>query len=179
LGNIKGKNILEIVCGGAQNSIYFAKQGAKVTALDQSKEQLNFARKLAKKSKTSIEFNNGSFNNLHMIKSNSQDIVFSAFALQYSNNLKKCFSEVYRVLKKKGVFVFSLNHPFFRVVSSKSMKVKRSYFKTGKFLDTDGFLTYFHTISELFNPLIKIGFKVEKILEPEDNNKYPDPWRGL
>ena len=39
---------------------------------------------------------------LHQIESNSQDIVFSAWALHYIDNLEKCFKEVYRVLKNQG-----------------------------------------------------------------------------
>ena len=34
LGNLKGKDILEIGCGGAQCGIAMAKKGAKVTGID-------------------------------------------------------------------------------------------------------------------------------------------------
>ena len=102
LGKIKGKHILEIGCGGAQCSIAFAKQGAKCTGIDISREQLNYAKALAKKNKVNIKLIQGTFQNLGKIKSNSQDIAFSAFAFQYSPNLNKVFRKVYRVLKKNG-----------------------------------------------------------------------------
>jgi len=112
LGNVKGKRTLEKGCGGGQCSIAFAKQGAMTTGIDISEEQIKFAKKLAKKEKVEVKFYMGNIENLKQIKSKSQDIVFSSYALQYIKNLKKCFKEVYRVLKNKGIFVFSLDHPF-------------------------------------------------------------------
>ena len=40
MGNLNGKKVLEIGCGGAQCGIAMAKQGAQVTGIDISKEQL-------------------------------------------------------------------------------------------------------------------------------------------
>lgn len=180
IGKVKGKHILEIGCGGAQCSIAFAKQRAIVKAMDISFEQLKFAKKLAKKNEVKIDFYQGDIKNLKPIKSNSQDIVFSAFALLYVDNLLKCFKEVRRVLKRNGLFVFSLDHPFYRTIDPKTLKMRESYFRTGKICGKDKFVTYNHTISELYNTLIKAGFFVEKIIEPDSRKKYPyDPWRGL
>ena len=183
LGNIKNKNILEIGCGGAQNSVCFAKHGAKVKAIDISKDQIEFAKDLAKKHKVKIDFYVRDIKTLTPIKSSSQDIVFSAFALLYVDDLKKCFNEVNRVLKKKGLFVFALDHPFFRTISSKNLKIKQSYFKTGKhtedFGDYGKFVMFNHTVSEIFNTLLGAGFEVTQMLEPKQNKKDPDPWRNL
>lgn len=180
LGNLKGKHVLEIGCGGAQCSIAFAKQGAKVKAMDISSEQLKFAKALAEKHKVKIDFYQGDIKNLKPIKSNSQDIVFSAFALHYVDNLLACFKEVKRVLKKNGLFVFSLDHPFFRTINPKTLKMRESYFKTGKITEKSGFVMYNHTVSELYNTLIKAGVVVEKIIEPDSRKRYPyDPWYGL
>ncbi len=185
LGNLKGKKVLEIGCGGAQCGIAMAKQGAKVTGIDISEEQLKFAKNLAEKNKVNIKFYQGDIKSLKQIKSNSQDIVFSAFALHYVDNLNKCFKEVYRVLKKKGIFVFSLDHPFSRTADSETLKIKESYFKTGKteifFSDeTKKFVMYNHTISELYDTLINSGFNVERIIEPDSRKRYKyDPWYGI
>jgi ubiquinone/menaquinone biosynthesis C-methylase UbiE len=185
LGNLKGKNILEIGCGGAQCGIAMAKKGAKVIGIDISEEQLKFAKELAGKNKVNIKFYQKDIKNLSPIKSNSQDIVFSAFALHYIDDLLKCFKEVNRVLKKKGLFVFSFPHPFFRTIDPKSLKIKESYFKTGKFVETFSdpskkFVAYNHTIADLFNLLTKSGFNVEKIVEPDSRKKYKeDPWYGI
>ncbi len=183
LGNLKGKKVLEIGCGGAQCGIAMAKQGAKVTGVDISEKQLKFAKKLAEKNKVRIKFIQRDIVNLKPIKSNSQDIVFSAYALIYVDDLNKCFKEVYRVLKKKGIFVFSLDHPFDSMIDKKTMKVKRSYFKTGRYSEkyTHGvWVGYNRTVGDLFNWLIKAGFQVERIIEPDSRKKNKgDYWYGL
>ena len=100
--------------------------------MDISEEQLRFARELAKQNKVHITFHQGDIKNLKKIKSNSKDIVFSAFALQYIEDLPACFKEVKRVLKKKGIFIFSLDHPIYGTVNPKTLKLQDSYFNTGK-----------------------------------------------
>ena len=104
---------------------------------------------------------------------------------EYVDDLLKCFKEVKRVLKKKGLFVFSNDHPFFRTANSKTLKLKKSYFKIGKeeeiFSDPKKkFIIYNHKISDIYGMLVKAGFQVEEIIEPDSRKKYPyDPWYGL
>lgn len=185
LGNLKGKKVLEIGCGGAQCGIAMAKRGAKVTGIDISTEQLKFAKALAEKNKVNIKFYQGDIRKLSQIKCNTQDIVFTAWALHYVDNLLSCFKEARRVLKEGGLFVLSLDHPFYRTIDSKTLKLKSSYFKTGKFVETfqdksKHFVMYTHTISELYNTLAEAGFFVEKIIEPDSRKRYSyDVWYGL
>ena len=182
LGNIKGKKILEIGCGGGQCSIAFAKKGAKCIGVDISEEQLKYAKKLAQREKVNIEFRLGSFQNLSGIESQSHDIVFSAFALQYSPNLNGVFRQVYRILKKKGLFVFSLEHPLYQIIDYKTKKIFTNY-KTEKIekieIWPDGskhkFIIYNRKISDLFNALVEGGFVIEKIIEPLDLKVNENP----
>lgn len=174
LGNVKGKKILEIGCGGGQCSIALAKQGAVCTGIDISEEQLKYAEKLAKKNKVKINFVHGSFQNLNKIKSNSVDIVFSAYALQYSPDLKKVCKSVYRILKKNGIFVFSFDNPFYLIINKKSHKVVHDYFDTGKIALEETwadntkhkFVFYHRKISDIHDALIDSKLIVEKIIEP-------------
>lgn len=184
LGNLRGKKVIEIGCGGAQCGIAMAKKGAKVTGIDQSEEQLKFAKQLAEKNKVKINLIQGSFQNLSKLKSNNYDLAFSAFAFQYSPDIKKVFKQVHRILKKKGLFVFSLDHPFFDIINTKTLKIEKSYFETGKYTEkmSEGpdLILYSHKISDLFNALVESGFEVEKIVEPDSRIKYKDdPWYGL
>src|SRR3989344_5442837 len=180
LGNVKGKKILELGCGGGQCSIAFTKQGAKCTGIDISEEQLKFAKALAKKEKVKIKFILGSFQDLSKIKSKSQDIVFSAFALFYSPDLNKVFKQVYRILKKNGLFVFSFGHPFFDSLSPKTLKIDKDYNKSGKYVEIDiwpdgtkhKFIMYRRKISEIYDGLLQAGFFLEKIIEPFDAKAY-------
>ena len=185
LGDIKGKNVLDIGCGGAQCGIAMAKQGAKVIGIDISLEQLAFARELVEENKVDIQLFQGDIEKLPQIKSSSQDLVFSTWALLYVDDLKSCFSEVYRVLKRNGDFVAAVPHPFFRTVDPYTLKLRESYFETGKIeeaeiLDDGQELTsivYKRTISEIVNTLLATGFSIERLIEPDSRVRYEkDPW---
>jgi len=184
LGNIKGKKILEIGCGGGQCSIALSKKGANCTGLDISEEQLKFARKLSIKENQNIIFIKKDIQTLKGIKSNTYDVVFSAFAIQYVPNLSMIFREVYRVLKKDGVFVFSFDHPFYSIISPSTLKITQSYNTLKRFEETttgvDGtkkkFIAYSRKISDTFNSLVNSGFYVERIIEPFDE-KTENAWK--
>lgn len=188
LGKLKGRRVLEIGCGGAQCGIAMAKQGAIVTGIDISEEQLKFARILAQKNKVNVQFYQGDIRRFPQIKTRSQDLVFTAWALQYVDDLASCFNESYRVLKNGGRFVLAMPHPFARTLDDKTMKLKSSYFQTGKNekIETfeDGtkhkFVIYDRTVSEIANTLTDSGFNVERVIEPDSRIHYPrDPWYGL
>jgi len=184
LGKVKGKKILEIGCGGGQCSVAFAKQGAVCTGIDILKEQLEFAENLAKKNKVKVNFIKGDIQTLKGVKSGSFDIVFSAFALQYVPDLTKCFKEVFRVLKKKGLFIFSLDHPFYIIINDKNGKIYKSYYKTGREEEKetwpDGskhlFVRYRRKVSDMYSILLEAGFFVEKLMEPF---KKDTEWKKL
>ncbi|MEM5772046.1 MAG: methyltransferase domain-containing protein [Candidatus Aenigmatarchaeota archaeon] len=174
LGNVKGKRILELGCGGGQNSIALAKKGAICTGIDISIEQLKFAKKLAEKEKVKVKFIKGNFQNLSRFKQCSFDIAISAWSFQYSPNLKKLFKEVYRVLKRNGLFVFGYPNPYHDIINVKTFKIEMSYFKIGRHEEIeiwpDGskhkFVRYQVKISDIYNNLVDAGFFVERIIEP-------------
>ena len=112
LGDVRGRRILEVGCGGGQCSIAFAKQGAIVAGLDLSDAQLDFARKLAASEGVSANFVHGSAEDLHLFADGAWDVVFSAYAFQYVADMPRALGECARVLGAHGRLVFSLDHPF-------------------------------------------------------------------
>ena len=112
LGDVRGLRILEVGCGGGQCSIAFARQGAQVTGLDLSDEQLAYARRLAAGEGVSVRFVQGSATDLSAFAGGTFDLLFSAYALQYVADLRGCLSECSRVLRAGGRLVVSLDHPF-------------------------------------------------------------------
>lgn len=184
LGNVKGRKILELGCGGGQVSVSLAKKGALCTGIDVSEKQLSHARKLAKSNGVKVEFIKKSFSELegHGSKNASAfprnyfDIVVSVFALQYAEDINKVFSGVRKVLKKGGMFVFSLDHPFYMAIDPSTLKVSESYNITGIHKDKetwpDGsrhtFIMYRRRISDIVDAVFKSGLKLDRILEPFD-----------
>lgn len=100
LGNLKGKKILELGCGMGEASVYFAMQGAEVTASDLSEGMLKIAEAVAvhngvkiktvKCSADSLPFDSGTF-----------DVVYAANLLHHVD-IETTLGEVHRVLKEGG-----------------------------------------------------------------------------
>lgn len=115
LGNLKGKKVIDFGCGGGQNSIRLAKEGAIVFAFDISEEAVKATRRLAVANglgkKVIVERMAAEKLNYN---SNSIDLIFGTGILHHTDlDLSK--KEICRILKKRGraVFLEPLGHnPF-------------------------------------------------------------------
>jgi SAM-dependent methyltransferase len=190
LGHLEGKRVLELGCGGAQCSIAFAKQGAHAIGVDFSAEQLAFARRLADREGVKVELHHADLADLAFIRGDSVDLVFSAYAFGYVEDLDRVFRQVHRVLRPDAPLVFSLPHPFYDVIDDDApdegdggaMRIRRSYFDRSP-IDYEwngvAFTDYRHTVADLFSGLNRANFRVDTILEPEPKASGPrsQHWR--
>ena len=179
LGDVKGKDILEMGCGGGHNAIVLAKWGARSVGLDLSEEQLNHAKRLAEREQVEVPFHLGSMETMDMFPDGIFDIVLSSCAIGYSENYEQTFREAFRVLKKGGLFVFCVVHP----IRNRGRAIrynKRRLWALGNYFDrrrrfwtwkfdkiVARFYGYHRTIQDYFNAVVSAGFVVKKILEPE------------
>src|ERR1700734_678049 len=172
LGDLKGKRVLELGCGGAQCSIAFAKAGATAIGVDFSSEQLAFARRLCDREELRVELRHGDLADLAFLRADSIDLAFSAYAFGYVEDLNRVFRQVHRGLKVGAPLVFSLAHPAFALIDADAdepLVVERSYFDTSPIEGTwEGvaFTTYHHTFSALFTGLLRASYRVDVVLEP-------------
>ena len=110
LGDVAGRDVLELGCGGAQFGIQLAGRGARVTGLDNSGEQLVAARRnqdaaglafpLVHAPAEALPFADGSF-----------DLVFCDFGAMTFGDPLLVVPEVARVLRRGGRFAFSHASP--------------------------------------------------------------------
>jgi ubiquinone/menaquinone biosynthesis C-methylase UbiE len=102
LGDIHGKEILELGCGFGEVSVYFAKQGANATASDLSSGMLSIASRLAERHGVSI--------NTCKCPADAAPFPDSSFDIIYCGNLlhhvdiPQTMAEVARLLKPGGIF---------------------------------------------------------------------------
>ena len=185
-GEVAGKRILELGCGAAQNSIAFAKLGAKVIAVDSSKVQLAHARRLADANETRIEIHLGDMADLSFVTSASIDLVFSAHSFGFVDDLNRVFRQVHRVLKTEMPLVFSIAHPVRQLLDASGGLpfVKRSYFDRGSIqrkLNDVPMTVFPHTVSGLFTSLHRANFRIDVILEPEPpaSQQHSPAWREV
>lgn len=120
LGKIKGKTILDLGCGPGLYAKILLKKGAKVKGIDFSKELIEIAKREA----PGVEFTIGSIEKLPY-KKEEFDFVIASLVLGHLSSWKKVLKEVKRVLKKKGIFIFSVGNPFRKI--SKKIKYKGKY----------------------------------------------------
>jgi len=171
LGELKGKRVLELGCGGAQCSIAFAKQGASAIGVDYSAEQIAFARRLAEHEGVKVDLRQGDLADLAFLRGDSIDLVFSAGALNFVEDLGRVFRQVHRVLNVGAPLVFSLPHPTWRLLEQ-----GRSYWDhTPIETEVDGvtFTEYHHTLTDLYMGLVRASYRVDVMAEPEPTTGGP------
>lgn len=179
LGNVKGKRILEIGCGGAQNSIALERWGAEVCGVDLPRRQIHYGKKLAKGDKVQVGLIVGDMERLPF-KDETFDIVTTAISLLYAPDLNATVVEVNRVLVSNGCFTFSATHPIadggkLVRIRGKSAVAVRNYFKRRilHWVDKlpDGskvrMQSYYRTLQDYFDALAENGFVIQRYVELE------------
>ncbi|MGC8478438.1 MAG: class I SAM-dependent methyltransferase [Candidatus Micrarchaeia archaeon] len=107
LGNLHGKKVLDVGCGPGLHAAMLAKSGAIVYGIDQSEKMIE----LAKKHTPGANFIVGDI--YHMpYKSEFFDAAFASYVVHYFSDLDSAFKEIRRVMKKGGIFVYSITNPF-------------------------------------------------------------------
>jgi len=165
-----GKDVLEIACGGGQSAVYLAGQGARVTGVDFSSEQLDHARAFARSKNVNVRFIESNVEDLSMLDDESFDVAFSAYALGFVEDVRRSFREVWRVLRHGGLFAFSWGSPIFMITEERGLAISRSYFDRSPRIDTDEDGTevdFLRTYGDWHRDLTDAGFVVTDLLEPE------------
>ena len=107
-GKINERDVLDMGCGPGVFTKQLHDLGARVKGVDFAP---NFI-KIAQREHPGLEFYVEDASSTHF-EDESFDVVCSNLMLHYFKDLRKIFSEVNRVLRQKGVYVFSTRHPLF------------------------------------------------------------------
>ncbi len=101
---VKGKKILEIGVGMGGDSVFLATKGARVTAVDFTKEALNILEENARKAGVHIDLIRADARSLPM-KDDTFDVVFHQGFLEHFTRPLELILEQKRVLKPGGILV--------------------------------------------------------------------------
>ncbi|MBC8061058.1 MAG: class I SAM-dependent methyltransferase [Clostridiaceae bacterium] len=103
------KNVLDLGAGLGRHSIFLAKQGFKVSAIDLSDYGMNNLKQWAEKENFNIDIKVGDMVDLPYAD-NSFDCVFAYHVISHTDTLgaRKVISEIERVLKKGGEIYTSM-----------------------------------------------------------------------
>jgi len=182
IGNVKGRLVLDLACGEGYNARILARKGAKVVGVDFSAKLIKLAGTEESKEKLGIDYHIADAANLSRFPNNYFDLVTCFMALHDIKDYKSAVSEVARVLKKRGRFVFSIPHPCFELVSNKGNRISTTerYFEAKedhvqwkmerllKPFETTGF---HRTLTDYFGVLYKNRFLVRRLVEPQPTKR--------
>jgi 2-polyprenyl-3-methyl-5-hydroxy-6-metoxy-1,4-benzoquinol methylase len=190
IGEVKGKRVLDLACGEGYNTRILAKKGAEVTGIDFSEKMIGLARREEAKVKHRIRYCVLNASNLKEFPSGYFDFVTCFMSLQDVKNYKKAISEVSRVLKNKGRFIFSIPHPCFEIISMNGKRISSGerYFGLVKYpvewdmerLERPFRTTSFHrTMTDYFDALFRSKLFVSRLVEPRPTKKGLQKYAAL
>ncbi|OGP53294.1 MAG: 16S rRNA (cytosine(1402)-N(4))-methyltransferase [Deltaproteobacteria bacterium RBG_13_52_11] len=189
LGAVEGKAVLDMACGEGHFSRKLAemvKGNIQITGVDASETLIEIAKRRNKDFANCITFQVGDASRMDQIPSHAYDIVICNMALMFIKQYEDALREVARVLKPRGIFVFSLLHPCFLTPGSdwimddahSSGKGKRIGWKTDNYhlrlasrdvmfvCDTHETYYFCRTLEDYFRALRKQGLLVTDLREP-------------
>jgi 2-polyprenyl-3-methyl-5-hydroxy-6-metoxy-1,4-benzoquinol methylase len=104
LGNLKGKTLLDVGCGLGEASVYFAMEGATVTASDISPGMCDTAQRLAEANGVSIQTHVAAVEDMRLPAGKQFDIIYTGNTLHHAD-IPVMLDRILPHLKPDGVFV--------------------------------------------------------------------------
>jgi ubiquinone/menaquinone biosynthesis C-methylase UbiE len=162
------KNVLDLSCGAGRNCLFLAKEGFDLVSLDISGSALRITNaRLRKERLTNVRLACGTMTNLPF-GGGCFDAVISISVIHHAvkKDIQKIISEVYRILKKKGIFftnVASIEDPRRgegEEVEENTFRILEA-FEEKRFEELHHFSTR-HEISEMFACFNKLEVELLK-----------------
>jgi ubiquinone/menaquinone biosynthesis C-methylase UbiE len=173
------RRILELGCGTGNDAIRLAQSGFKVTALDYSDEAITQARSKSSEVRFMVAdiaqrlpFVDGQF-----------DALISNVALHMFSDVitRQIFSEVARVTKPEGLFMFHVNAledmPLRQVNHPRKRQLEENYFE-----EEDGQTMHFFSreyITELLGQWRELSLALIEIQHHHTGEPFKRVWRGV
>lgn len=176
LGDVAGRDVLEVGCGAAQGARWLVSAGARVTAFDVSMGQLSQARSLDASSGVGVRVVQADAQAMPFAAS-AYDVVVSAFGgIPFVADSAGVMREVARVLRPGGRFVFSVTHPirwaFLDDPGPDGLVVRQSYFDRTPYVErAEGgevsYVEHHRTLGDRVRELVAGGLTLVDLIEPE------------
>ncbi len=188
LGDLAGRDVLEVGSGAGQCSRWVAARGGRAVGLDLSMRQLQHSRRIDDATgvpvpsvlgtATALPFRDGSF-----------DVVFSSFgALQFIADLDVAVAETARVLRPGGRYAFSITHPtrwmFPDDPGEPGLTASQSYWDRTPYVEVDdasgevSYVEHHRTLEDWIDVLVRHDFALRRLLEPRWPDHHERVWGG-
>lgn len=186
LGDVNGLKIADIGCGEGYVSRMLAKRGAEVIGVDVSERLIRLAQQQEKKHPQGIRYLVAPAQDLHFIKSNSQDAAISVLVFccfKKDSDAIKALKETHRILRPDGEFILALPHPLdIAQISTGWVKYsdgKVNYWSLGpihkQLIKSSGeqfeIENYHRPLEKIVSMVITARFRIEGIIEPKPSSR--------
>ncbi|MGV2987102.1 class I SAM-dependent methyltransferase [Vibrio sp. E150_011] len=173
VGDVAGKSLLHLQCHFGQDSLSWARKGAKVTGVDLSTKAIEKARYLAEEMGIDAEFINADVCQFGRENSKLFDIVFTSYGvLGWLPDLKLWATTISNSLKSGGQFNLIEFHPMIDLLSGYSyfahqapdIEEGSTYTENG--VDHKSMTAQWsHPISEVITALREVGISIDSFHE--------------
>lgn len=194
LPSLRGKSILDFGCGtGIFTYLLEQYYPDEIFGVDSSEGMLKIAEEKGQERHSRAKFIKGDEDSLLCFGESSIDFVFSSTTTHYLPDLKKLFTNIYRILKPEGICILSVIHPVYSAqypvehgdlfpeendwVVRYLDKSRRAYIQP--WIEySDDFenrlsRSFHHTFGDYMNAILSSGFRIQQIREPLP----PEQWK--
>ena len=180
LGNVSGKHVLDLGCGGAQWAVRLARCGARVVALDTSDRQLTHARRTVAGLDLGVTLVQGDAE-LLAFDDSCFDIVVSNWGAMSFTDPYRSVPQAARVLRSGGSLIICTWSPVFWLCTDEHTEtpgaaLKRRYFGLRRWAGPQGTTRFQLAYGDWIRLFRKTGMQVEDLVEPLplDDVEIPD-----
>ncbi|MCL1079125.1 class I SAM-dependent methyltransferase [Parashewanella spongiae] len=173
VGCVSGKELLHLQCHFGQDTLSWARRGAKVTGVDLSSQAITQAQKLSEELNLNAEFICDDIYHFGEVNEKKFDIVFTSYGvLCWLPDLDLWAQTIAKSLKQGGQFNLVEFHAFHDVLSGYSYFKKETPDIESEGTYTENcsgeestVITWPHSLSEIINALIGAGISIESLQE--------------
>ena len=179
IGEIKGKSILHLQCHFGQDTLSFARMGAKATGVDLADKAIQKAKEFNEQLNLDAKFICCDIYDLPKHLDEQFDIVFTSYGtIGWLPDLDKWANVVSHFLKPQGKFILADFHPIVWMFDNDFKEVFYSYFNVEPIIEEESgtyanknasletkTITWNHPTSEVLNALIQSGLEIQSFDE--------------
>jgi ubiquinone/menaquinone biosynthesis C-methylase UbiE len=188
LGDVAGRDVLELGSGAGQCARWIRSRGGRAFGLDLSHRQLQHSLRLDEQTGIAVPSVLGTATDLPF-RDGSFDVVFCSFgALQFVADIGRAVAEAARVLRPGGRFAFSITHPtrwmFPDDPSEAGLTASQSYWDRTPYVEVDdatgtvSYVEHHRTLGDWVALLAGHGFVITRLEEPEWPEGHERVWGG-
>ena len=188
LGDVAGRNVLELGSGAGQCSRWVRVHGGRSYGLDLSHRQLQHSRRIDEHTGIVVPSVLGTATELPFAD-DVFDIAFCSFgALQFVADIDVAVAEAVRVLRPGGRFAFSITHPtrwmFPDDPSEAGLTASQSYWDRTPYVEEDAetgrvsYVEHHRTLGDWVSLLADAGLVIRALHEPQWPEDHDRVWGG-